>query len=258
MCTAHDDNQHTSHCDSALCACGLPRQCAPGAKRPRDRGRSRVSECGGNTHELVAAARTSTLPATHTGNRAKDVQEPVFADVKPRRRMYSAATASSAPAACRKPSIGGREVTFDFDFFSHGCPNADDDPCIHNALGSRASVLHDLRISGTFACPPGERPPLNLSKSTASSHVFRHRFCRSFAGPTGFIGKRAGSCVQALQMHAPGVFWMAAPPLANTYANGFKRSRRRQLQPKGASRCRLVHMPRLLWPLYFMIRYRYP
>jgi len=207
----------------------------------------------------VAAARTSTLPATHTGNRAHDVQEPFFVDVNPRRRRYRAATASSAPAAGRRASImSGKVGDFFFpQFFPHHQIREDaalwlhDAACIHNVFRSRASVLLDLRISWTFACPPGERPPLNLSKSAASAHAFRHRFCRSFAGPTGFIGKRAGSCVQALQMHATGVFWMAAPPLASTYASGFKRSRRRQLQPKGASRCRLVHMPRLLWPYVF-------
>ena len=101
--------------------------------------------------------------------------------------------------------------------------------------------LHALPVRGHHSICPNPQPVL--------THL--DTLCRWFAGPTGFIGKRAGSCVQALQMHATGVFWMAAPPLASTYASGFKRSRRRQLQPKGASRCRLVHMPRLLWPYVF-------
>jgi hypothetical protein len=80
--------------------------------------RTPVSEKGGNTHEIVAAARTSCLPATHTGNRAHDIQEPVFEDVNPRRLRYSAATASSAPAAGRRASImPGKLVTFFSQFF---------------------------------------------------------------------------------------------------------------------------------------------
>jgi len=130
----------------------------------------------------VAAARTSTLPATHTGNRAHDVQEPFFVDVNPRRRRYRAATASSAPAAGRRASImSGKVGDFFFpQFFPHHQIREDaalwlhDAACIHNVFRSRASVLLDLRISWTFACPPGERPPLNLSKSAASAHAFRH------------------------------------------------------------------------------------